>query len=84
MAFSEEFFGVADKFLFHWRFKVLLLGVCILPVRMFINCTLVSCNESDLNSSLLNTFWPQLKVTSSSSSFFRLGLAELAMFKEFQ
>ena len=31
----------------------------------------------DLNSCLLKTFCPQLRVISSSSSFFRLGLAEL-------
>ena len=31
----------------------------------------------DLNSCLLKTFCPQLSVISSSSSFFRLGLAEL-------
>ena len=31
MAVSEKFFGVADKLLFHRRFKVLLLGICILP-----------------------------------------------------
>ena len=57
MAFSEEFFGVADKFLFHRRFKVLLLGICVLPdVRVCFSPKIQEYEIIHLNSSLLNTF----------------------------